>query len=41
MRMTEGWTVVDVSPRHMIWTYGAVVVLVSVNTLIIHTLYRA
>jgi hypothetical protein len=30
MRMTEGWVVLDVSPRHMIWTYGAVVVLMIV-----------
>ena len=30
MRMTEGWVVVDASPRHMIWTYGAVVVLMIV-----------
>jgi hypothetical protein len=27
MRMTDSWTVVNVSPGHMIWTYGAVVVL--------------
>ena len=30
MRMTEGWLVVEVSPGHMIWTYGAVVVLMIV-----------
>lgn len=27
MRMTDGGAVVNVSPGHMIWTYGAVVVL--------------
>jgi hypothetical protein len=27
MRMTDSWAVVNVSPGHMIWTYGAVVVL--------------
>ena len=30
MRMTEGWVVVDASPRHMIWTYGGVVLLMIV-----------
>lgn len=30
MRMTEGWVFVDASPRHMIWTYGAVVLLMIV-----------
>jgi magnesium-transporting ATPase (P-type) len=30
MRMTESWLVVDASPRHMIWTYGAVVILMIV-----------
>jgi len=30
MRMTEGWVFVDASPRDMIWTYGAVVVLMIV-----------
>jgi len=27
MRMTDSWAVVNASPGHMIWTYGAVVVL--------------
>jgi len=27
MRMTKSWAVVNVSPGHMIWTYGAVVFL--------------
>ena len=30
MRMTEGWVFVDASPRHMIWTYAAVVLLMIV-----------
>lgn len=30
MRMTDGWALVDASPGHMIWTYGAVVVLLIV-----------
>lgn len=30
MRMTEGWMIVDASPRHMIWTYGTVVVLMII-----------
>jgi hypothetical protein len=30
MRMTEDWAVLNVSPGHMIWTYGAVVALMIV-----------
>ena len=30
MRMTENWMIVDASTRHMIWTYGAVVILMIV-----------
>jgi hypothetical protein len=30
MRMTDSWAVVNVSPGHMIWTNGAVVVLMIV-----------
>lgn len=30
MRMTESWMIVNVPPRHMIWTYAAVAVLMIV-----------
>lgn len=30
MRMTEGAAIVEVSVRHMVWTYAAVIVLMSV-----------
>jgi len=41
MRMTESWAVVNVSPRHMIWTYGAIVVLMIAAHAVIAGLLHA
>jgi len=41
MRMTESWTVLDVSPAHMIWTYGTVVVLMIAAHAVLAGLFYA
>jgi len=41
MRMTEDWAVVAASPRHMIWTYGTVVILMIVAHAVLAGLLHA